>query len=143
MSTAFLTQGLVLNLVIGESSFILPAAVLNLFDTIAILSLVPIFERGLYPLLEKLGLRFGVLKRIGAGLICACAAMIAAAILESLRLFDINNGDTQVQRITRTEILISSKLSIWYQVPQYLLIGASEVLASISGILFFPSKSRS
>lgn len=137
MTTAFMTQGLSLDLYlfqIGEVPIFLPAAVLNVFDTVAILVLVPIFDRLIYPLLERNGIKFGMLKRIGAGFILAILSMVAAAVLESFRLDYIYNGDT-IANIVSGKVLVGAKLSIFYQIPQYFLVGASEVLTSISGII--------
>ena len=61
------TQGLTMDLSMGPH-FSLTSASLSAFDTIAIIILVPIYDRLLIPLLRRVNLAPTYLQRIGIGL---------------------------------------------------------------------------
>ena len=109
--------------------FTVPAASLALFNTVAIIALVPLYDRGLTPLLEKYGRKLTLLQRIGWGLVLCAAAMAAAAGVEATRLAAVRDG-----RIVRGTHGRVAAVSVYWQVPQYLLVGASEVLTSIGQV---------
>ena len=118
--------------------FEVPAASLALFNTVAIIALVPLYDRGLLPLLKVCGRRGPtLLQRIGWGLVVCALAMAAAAGVEQARLYKVATGqivDDDGRRHRGGDV---ASLSVFWQVPQYLLVGASEVLASIGQLEFF------
>ena len=63
MQTTYLLQGERMKLIYG--SFAIPVASLSLFNSIVILVLVPVMDRFIYPLFEKLGMPLSKLQRIG------------------------------------------------------------------------------
>ena len=73
-----------MNLKLG--SLMLPVSGLALFDTIAILTLLPIFDRYVYPYFKTKG-RSGLtmLDKIGLGFVCMIMAMAVAGLVEMLR----------------------------------------------------------
>ncbi len=68
MQTLFVSQGMLMNTDVKFKRFGLdldlsvPPASLSFFDTISIIVLIPLYDRGLAPLLKYLGLNFTVLK---------------------------------------------------------------------------------
>eukprot|EP01130_Rhizamoeba_saxonica_P014468 TRINITY_DN6325_c0_g1_i3.p1 TRINITY_DN6325_c0_g1~~TRINITY_DN6325_c0_g1_i3.p1 ORF type:complete len:444 (+),score=62.15 TRINITY_DN6325_c0_g1_i3:173-1504(+) len=134
MSSVFYMQGLYLDLHVFNG-FQIPVACLNLFDTAIILILVPIFERILYPFLKKRRIGFGMLKRIGLGILIMIFSMISAGFVEMYRLYLINIGESNTQTVANIEQVVSN-LSVFVQIPQFALIGISEVLGSITGLEF-------
>ncbi|KAF9597109.1 hypothetical protein IFM89_015938 [Coptis chinensis] len=135
MSTMFVEQGLVMDTTIG--SFTIPAASLSSFDVISVIVWVPIYDRVLVPVVRKLtGEERGLslLQRMGVGLFLCILSMIAAAIVEIKRL-----------EVARTLDLVDHKVaipvSIFWQIPQYFLVGAAEVFTSIGQLEFFYDQS--
>ena len=83
LSTAFQNQGCQMNRTVGTME--VPIAALQAFDTIAVLALVPIFDRVVYPAFARMGRPLTLLQRIGAGFAVAVAAMCVAALVEGYR----------------------------------------------------------
>lgn len=84
MSTVFQNQGCQMNLDAGPIK--IPVSALNLFNTISILSLVPVVDGYLYPFLRKRGHAVSMLDRIGWGFIFALLSMVVAALVEYYRM---------------------------------------------------------
>eukprot|EP00951_Prasinocladus_malaysianus_P040739 scaffold471826_cov25-Prasinocladus_malaysianus.AAC.1 len=72
-----------------------------------------------------------MLQRIGWGQFVAMLAMLAAAWVEHLRLGYVDDGRFVGEDDGPVTMII------WYQVPQYILIGLSEVFTSIGQLEFF------
>jgi len=126
MGSVFVLQGAQMDRRVGRGGFVVPAASLSTFDTLAVIALIPFFERVVYRRAARAGRKFTPLQRTGAGHLFAVAAMLAAAVLERKRLDAARRGEL---------------LSIFWQSFQYLLIGASEVLAVVAQLEFFYSSS--
>lgn len=137
MSTYFVLQGAQMNRNLG-AGITLPAASMSALDTIAILVIIPIYDRVVVPFLEKRNRKPTEMQRIMAGFFVAVLAMVAAAVVEICRMQYAAGGhyapnstpdpDTGAQPVD---------MSIWWQVPQYFFIGLSEVLASVGVMEFF------
>ncbi|XP_071506265.1 solute carrier family 15 member 4-like [Diadema antillarum] len=133
MSSTYLLQAERMKLKYG--TFTLPAAALNLFNVIIILILIPIVDRFIYPCFEKLGLPLSMLKRIGIGMILATGSMLVAAGIEYVRK-DIMREGGWTEQMVGDKWYNASDFSVFAQIPQYSLIGASEVFTSITGLEF-------
>lgn len=197
-----------MNLMLGKT-FSIPIAALNLFDTLAILLLIPIFEGFIYPYFKKKQMPLTMLKRIGWGFLFAVFSMVAAGILEIFRKNEISipmslgtngkeyalsyqsspaqyafaednisgcasfdnynpqvymnfskgiigeepsncwqtcstlddkTGNLDESCIACDVVPIKSTLNVMWQVPQFLLVGISEILASVTTLEFFYSQ---
>jgi len=133
MGSVFFTQGTVMDLTLG--TLVLPVTSLHVFNTAGVLLLVPVFERGIYPLCRKYGYNFGMLRRIGVGMLIATLGLLYAGCLEVVRLDKFRHGDTIVQQVGTTEV-VAVNMSVMWQAPGFLLIGAGEVLAVVTGLEF-------
>nr|KAG5685479.1 hypothetical protein BaRGS_013090 [Batillaria attramentaria] len=133
MQTTFYFQAERLDVSVGSVK--IPAAGLNAFNTIMIIILIPIVDRGLYPCMERLGRPLSHLQRIGIGFVLASLAMVVAGVIEIARKDIMTDGGVMVQELGG-EKFNASTLSVFAQVPGFALIGASEVFASICGIEF-------
>jgi len=133
MQTTFLIQATYMRLKFQH--FTIPAASLSLFDIVAVLSFIPIMDHVVYPLLQYCGLRFTPLRRIGVGMLLAAASVVVAGVIETKRRNTWEQGHFIVQCVFN-ENHNASSLNVFWQVPQFMLIGSSEVLTSITGLEF-------
>ena len=85
-----------------------------------------------YPLLQYCGLRFTPLRRIGVGMLLAAASVVVAGVIEMKRRNTWKQGYF-IDQLVFDENRTASSLNIFWQVPQFMLIGSSEVLTSITG----------
>ncbi|KAH7515444.1 hypothetical protein FEM48_Zijuj10G0026900 [Ziziphus jujuba var. spinosa] len=135
MSTLFVEQGTMMDTAIG--SFSIPPASLSTFDVISVIFLVPVYDRVIVPIARKFTGKergFSELQRMGIGLFLSILCMSAAAVGEIIRL-----------RIARELGLVDQEvavpLSIFWQIPQYFLLGAAEIFTFIGQLEFFNDQS--
>ncbi|MQL76590.1 hypothetical protein Taro_008985 [Colocasia esculenta] len=131
MSTMFVLQGNTLDPHMGPH-FEIPSASLSIFDTLSVIAWVPFYDRVIVPLARRAtgnDRGFTQLTRMGIGLVISIFAMVAAGVLELVRL-----------RMVREHNYYDLKqlpLSIFWQVPQYFIVGAAEVFTFIGQLEFF------
>ncbi|XP_024380518.1 protein NRT1/ PTR FAMILY 8.1 [Physcomitrium patens] len=136
MLTLFIVQGATMDTRIGR--FNVPPASISLFDFISVLSWAPIYEWVLVPMARSYSGNergFTGLQRMGIGLAVMTVAMVAAATIEIARL--------KTARIhgLLDAVDVPVPMSIFWQVPQYSLVGASEVFTYIGQLEFFYEQS--
>mmetsp|Transcript_13275 Transcript_13275/g.31436 ORF Transcript_13275/g.31436 Transcript_13275/m.31436 type:complete len:740 (+) Transcript_13275:102-2321(+) len=131
MSTLFVQQGAAMNRYVFSGRVKVPAASLSTFNTLSIILLVPVYDKVFIPTLRACGLRITMLQRIGWGQLVAVLSMLTAAWVEHRRLQAVAEG-----RFIDRDGEIADML-VWYQTPQYILIGLSEVFTSIGQLEFF------
>ncbi|XP_052170962.1 protein NRT1/ PTR FAMILY 7.3-like [Diospyros lotus] len=135
MASLFVEQGAAMKTSI--SNFHIPPASMSSFDILSVAAFVFIYRRVLNHLytraLGKSSPRgLTELQRMGTGLVIAILAMVAAGIVEHFRLRRAQSSCISCEG--------SSSLSIFWQVPQYVLIGASEVFMYVGQLEFFNSQ---
>ncbi|KAJ7543080.1 hypothetical protein O6H91_09G024300 [Diphasiastrum complanatum] len=133
MSTLFVEQGSTMNAHMGPN-FKIPPAALSIFDTLSVIVWVPIYDRLLVPIVRRFTGNergFTQLQRMGIGLFISMFSMIVAAIVEIKRLHIAKHHGLLDNTTTPVP------LSIFWQVPQYFLIGASEIFTFIGQLEFF------
>lgn len=131
MSTMFVLQGNTLDQRMGPH-FKIPSASLSIFDTISVMFWAPVYDLAIVPFVRKITGRprgFTQLTRMGIGLVISVFAMIAAAILEVVRLNMVKRHNLYNAPTV--------PLSIFWQVPQYFFIGCAEVFTFIGQLEFF------
>jgi solute carrier family 15 (peptide/histidine transporter), member 3/4 len=198
MSTAFQNQGCQMTLKLGSVN--MPVSTLNLFDTLAILLLIPVFDGLVYPFFKSRGRPLTMLQKIGWGFVFAILSMVVAGVVEHYRkemappemtyleyamdnntefaqshitackqIDDFNpfkfqdwyahasgaskpaycsqscdtmgpDGKLDLSCITCDDVPLVSSMNVMWQVPQFMLVGMSEILASVTGLEFFFSQ---
>lgn len=131
MGTLFVVQGGSMDLHMGPN-FEIPSASLSIFDTISVIFWVPVYDRLIVPFARKYtGHKQGFtqLQRMGIGLFISIFSMLVAGILEIVRL-------DMVKRHNYYD-LKHVPMSIFWQIPQYFIIGCAEVFAFIGQLEFF------
>ncbi|KAM6133346.1 LOW QUALITY PROTEIN: solute carrier family 15 member 3 [Phoenicopterus ruber ruber] len=112
-----------------------PGAWLLLANVVVLLALVPLKDHVIDPFLARRRLLPSALKRMTLGMFFGLASVLAAGVLERERLHYVRRNQTVPQLIGKDRY-VAATLPIWWQVPQYLLIGVSELFASIPGLEF-------
>lgn len=138
MGSFFVVQGSYMNRTTPlpwGGTFTIPAASLAMVNTLGVVLLIPVYDRLLIPLMRRLGRPITLLGRIGWGLVICSAAMFAAAALERQRLQMYHDKELTGAHVGKWGRIVD--LSVWWQAPQYLLVGLSEVFTSIGQLEFF------
>lgn len=133
ISTLFTKQGVTMDRKI-TSSLHIPAASLQSFVTIAILIVLPIYDRILVPVARAITRKpsgISSLQRIGIGIFFAMLSMVAAAIVE------INRLETAIEHGLVDTPKATVPMSIWWLIPQYLFFGVADVFTMVGLQEFF------
>ena len=112
------------------SDFQIPISSLSVFITIAVLVWIPILNKIVHPFLAKCNIRLDKLQRIGIGMAITTLSMVCAGGIEMLR---VDQCCMEQLRPTDNNATIVSNITIFYQVPQYALIGLAYVFTSLTG----------
>ena len=132
MGNLFVLQGEQMDKYVGNSNFQIPSASLSIFDILRVIFWVPVYDRIMVPVARKYsGHKNGLtqLQRMGIGLFISIFSMVSAAILKLKRL--------EMVRRKNSYELKTAPLSIFWQAPQYFLIGCAEVFTFIGQLEFF------
>ncbi|KAK7255908.1 hypothetical protein RIF29_29336 [Crotalaria pallida] len=132
MSNYFGLQGSQMNTHVGNSKFQIPPPSISIFDTLSVIFWVPVYDRIIVPIARKFsGHKNGLtqLQRMGIGHFISIFSMVAAATLEYIRLRMVRRHNYYELE----EVLIS----IFWQVPQYFIIGCAKVFTFIGQLEFF------
>ncbi|KAL1829982.1 hypothetical protein ACET3Z_008394 [Daucus carota] len=133
MASLFVVQGEAMTSKL--SNFRIPPASMSSFDILSVATFIFLYKRVISPLVSRFrktkteSKGFTQLQRMGVGLIIAVMAMVSAGVVEVYRL-----------KYARKDCLHcsgSSSLSIFWQIPQYALVGASEVFMYVGQLEFF------
>ncbi|KAK4603847.1 hypothetical protein RGQ29_012384 [Quercus rubra] len=131
-ATFFTKQGMTMKRNIG--SFKIPPATLQSAITLSIILLMPLYDKILIPITQLITRDekgISVMKRMGIGMFLSIIAMIIAAIVETKRLeISRNMGKLESQSET-------VPLSIFWLLPQYVLLGISDIFTVVGMQEFF------
>ncbi|KAG9018264.1 hypothetical protein FRB90_011718 [Tulasnella sp. 427] len=106
-----------------------PNDIIQNLDPLALIIFIPICDYFVYPALRRAGYNFSPLKRIFTGFLMAALSMVWAAVVQYY-IYQRSpcgyyaNGPT----------CDPAPLNVWIQSGSYILIGFSEIFASISGL---------
>ncbi|CAL5094274.1 unnamed protein product [Urochloa decumbens] len=136
VNTLFVKQGTTLDRTVGGVR--IPAASLGSFITVSMLLSIPLYDRVLVPLARR---RTGdprgitLLQRLGAGcaiqvLVVACAYGVEARRMRVIR--SVRGGTAAGETVP---------MSIFWMLPQYVLMGVGDVFSSVGILEFFYDQS--
>jgi len=97
--------------------------------------MIPIFDYIIYPFLRRRGINFSPIKRIYAGFIVAGLAMLYAAILQKFiyeRSPCHDNEPSECRYDDKRQR--PADLNVWIVAGPYILVGMSEIFASITSL---------
>ncbi len=101
----------------GLGALQLEAAQLQALNPVLVLAIIPLCTWVIFPALERRGLDLSPLKKMTAGMFLAVSSFVAAGVVQLL-------------------VDLGRPPSLAWQVPQYLLLTAAEVLVSVTGLEF-------
>ncbi|CAH2072722.1 unnamed protein product [Thlaspi arvense] len=129
-ATFFTKQGMTMKRNIGPN-FKIPPATLQSTITLSIILLMPLYDKVLIPIAKKMTKNekgISVMERMGIGMFLSIIAIVIAALVERKRL-----------KISRTSPS-SEPLSIFWLLPQYILLGISDIFTVVGMQEFFYSE---
>ncbi|KAL9157621.1 hypothetical protein ABFS82_08G016600 [Erythranthe guttata] len=128
--TFFTKQGMAMKRNIGNFKFEIPPAALQSSITVSIIVLMPWYDTFFVPLVRIFTRNekgISVMQRMGIGMFLSVVAMIIAAITERKRMeIGKNNGE--------------QLLSIYWLLPQYILLGISDIFTVVGMQEYFYSE---
>lgn len=116
-----------------------PNDVVNNLNPFALLILIVLCDKLVYPAIARAKIRFSPIKKISLGFFSAATAMATAAIIQHFIYekspcgYNANDRDCYEERGP-------PDMSVWIQTPSYVLISLGEVFASITGLEYAFSK---
>jgi POT family proton-dependent oligopeptide transporter len=112
-----------------------PNDLIQNLNPISIILLIPFFERVVYPFLRSKGINFTPLKRIFAGFIVAGLAMLYAAVLQHFLYLWSPCHDNEPSACTGADGYPNpAPINVWVVSGPYILVGISEIFASITSL---------
>jgi POT family proton-dependent oligopeptide transporter len=93
------------------------ASQISALNPILVMIMIPIFSLGLYPLIERLGVKVTPLRKMSAGMVVSALSFIAMGFFQGM----LDGG---------------YQLSVAWQFIPYILLTAGEILVSITGLEF-------
>ncbi|XP_078181954.1 protein NRT1/ PTR FAMILY 5.10-like [Carex rostrata] len=116
------------------SSLSVPSAALTCFGTISIIVFIPLYDRVIVPIarqISKTSSGITMLQRVSTGIAVSLLTMVVAALVETKRL----KTAKEYGLIDQPDATIP--MSLWWVVPQYVLIGMADVFTVVGLQEFF------
>lgn len=132
-ATFFTKQGMTMKRNIGPN-FKIPPATLQSTITLSIILLMPFYDKILIPIFKKLTKNekgISVKERMGIGMFLSIIAIVIAALVERKRL--------KISKMMKTTPNLDP-LSILWLLPQYILLGISDIFTVVGMQEFFYSE---
>ncbi|KAH0936922.1 hypothetical protein HID58_004383 [Brassica napus] len=133
-ATFFTKQGMAMKRNIGPN-FKIPPATLQSTITLSIILLMPLYDKVLIPIAKKITKNekgIPVMERMGIGMFLSIIAIVIAALVERKRLM--------ISKKMKTSPNSSDPLSIFWLLPQYILLGVSDIFTVVGMQEFFYSE---
>ncbi|XP_019183056.1 PREDICTED: protein NRT1/ PTR FAMILY 5.8-like [Ipomoea nil] len=130
-ATFFTRQGMTMKRNIGRSKFMVPPAALQSAITISIILLMPLYDRLFIPSIRAFTRNergVTVTQRMGIGMFLSVVAMAVAAFTENKRLQIAGRQPPGQETVA---------MSIFWLLPQYILLGVSDIFTVVGMQEFF------
>lgn len=111
----------------------IPNDIMQNIDPLTIIIFIPIMDSLIYPLLRRVGIPFRPITRIAMGFVFAALSMAYAAIVQHLIYKSPPCYDAPLA-CAAANGSSPNQVHVAVQTPAYLLIGLSEIFASITGL---------
>jgi dipeptide/tripeptide permease len=131
---------------IGDWDFDVQPSQMPVFNPLAVVLLIPLFERGIYPVLRRRGWNLDPLRRMVVGMIITSLAFGIAGVMQLIAEAALPSGPewddlTWEERTAEVEKICASESGpkpphVGFQVFQFLVLTTGEILVSISGLEF-------
>ncbi|KAG8722720.1 hypothetical protein FRC08_012599 [Ceratobasidium sp. 394] len=105
-----------------------PNEIVNNLNPLSLVIMIPIMERLIYPALRKMKINFTPIKRITLGFWLGALAMVYTSVIQ---YYIYKKGPCGTDASNCDE---PAPLNVWLQAPSYIIIGFSEIFASITGL---------
>ncbi|KAI7825280.1 peptide transporter PTR2-A [Gamsiella multidivaricata] len=116
---------------------------LSFVNSLVIVIFIPILDTFIFPMLRKAGFRLGPVNRIIIGFCIVTFCFVYVTVLQhflykSGPYYNFTGKDPNGNHVdVPTDIsLMINELTIWAQLPAYILIGISEIFSSATGLEF-------
>ncbi|KAJ4747759.1 Protein NRT1/ PTR FAMILY 5.10 [Rhynchospora pubera] len=132
-STFFIKQAATLDRRIGPT-FQVPPAALASFINVSVVIFLPIYDKVIVPLVRKITKTpsgITMLQRIGIGMMVSLLSMVIAALVEMKRLKTARDYGLV------DEPGVPIPMSLWWIIPQYILVGMADVFTMVGLQEFF------
>lgn len=117
----------------------IPNDIVTNLNPFALLILIPICDKLVYPAIARAGLRFTPIKKITLGFFSSAVAMAVAAVIQHFIYVRAPCGYDANDRACY-EARGPPEMTVWIQTPAYVLVALGEVMASITGLEYAFSK---
>jgi POT family proton-dependent oligopeptide transporter len=111
----------------------IPNDIMPNIDSITVLILLPVLDRGVFPFLRRLGVAVRHVDRITMGFLICGVSMLYAAFVQRT----IYAAPPCYDRPRALECMggkVPNQVSVFLQSPAYVLVAVSEILASVAGV---------
>ena len=98
-------------------------------NPVLILVMIPLFDQVIYPCLERVGLSLKPLRRMLLGMLLGALAFLTSGLLQLVIESRASTG-------VGSSSVSATQVSMLWQIPQYILVTAGEIMFSVTGIEF-------
>ncbi|KAF5363382.1 hypothetical protein D9756_000014 [Leucocoprinus leucothites] len=113
-----------------------PNDLIQNLNPISIIVMIPIFDYIIYPFLRRRGINFSPIKRIYAGFLVAGLAMVYSAVLQHYlyKMSPCHDNEPSACLDPVTGNPLPAPINVWVVSGPYILVGMSEIFASITSL---------
>ncbi|KAL1924257.1 uncharacterized protein VTP21DRAFT_7292 [Calcarisporiella thermophila] len=104
---------------------------LHVINSLTLVVAIPIFDMFIFPMLRRCGFKLGPITRITIGFTITAICFVYVTVLQSFVYKSAPYFDFSMSNLPKEAV---NDISVFWQIPSYLLIAISEIFASITGL---------